>query len=251
MRKIDFPQDQHFFNAEHKAPAGYKEDLLDLYRFNLLLKLYRTIDKDNRLFADRKVLDAAGGYGREAYLVLAQKPKFLLLCDYSLKQINQAGEYLAKFNDKFLLCADAENLPFKDKSFDTCYITEALHHFIHPTKGIEEFIRITRGAIIIDEPAGGWVRKILNRIFILLRVKEEYERGYLEAFRVNKRLLKELCRTYKLNMLYFAYFIYYFGWYKNGKNKFIKVAYKTFLSILNIFFHFFGNRAMVIMTFEK
>lgn len=251
MRRTDFQKDQQFYNIEHKAPSKHRDDLLDLYRFNLLLKLYKKSNREDSLFRDKAVLNIAGGYGREAYLILTQKPKFLFLCDYSLKQISQAKEYLGKFNEKYLLCADGESLPFKDKSFDICYITEALHHFIHPERGIEEFIRVTKDAVIIDEPSGGIIREALNRLFIIFGIKEEYERGYLEALRINKQIFKKLCLKYRIDMVFYPYFIYYFEWYKRKKNMFIKVFYKNLLSILNIFFHFLGNRATVIMTFKN
>jgi ubiquinone/menaquinone biosynthesis C-methylase UbiE len=245
MRKIDFKKDQEFYNIKCKAPAKYKNDQLDLYRFRLLLKLYQ--GKDREVFKNKTILNVACGYGREAYLILNQKPKILALCDYSLSQVKQAKKYLEKFDGKYLLCADGERLPFKDKSFDISFITEALHHFIHPDKGLEELIRVTKETIFIDEPSGGFIRRALNRLFILFGIKEEYERGYLDAFRVHKSILKEFCLKYKFDLIFFPYFIYYFEWYKKGKNEFIKLVYKNFLVILNIFFHFFGNRAIIIL----
>lgn len=251
MRKIDFQRDQQFYNLERKAPTSYKEDLLDLYRFKLLLKLGRAIYKNVSLFSNKSVLNVASGYGREAHLILSERPKFIVLCDYSLEQIKQAREYLGNNNTKFLLCVDGENLPFKDKSFDICYITEALHHFIHPQRGIEEFLRVSRKAVIIDEPSGAVVRRILNRLFILLSIKKEYERGYLEAFRINREMFKDLSLRYKLDIIFYPYFIYYFEWYKKRKSQLTNVIYKNFLSILNIFFHSFGNRAIVILFLNK
>lgn len=250
MRKIDFLKDQSFYNLKHKAPDKYRNEPLDLFRFDLLLKLYRTIDRDNSLFRNKSVLNVAGGYGRESYLMLIEEPKSLVLCDYSLRQLKQAKKYLEGFSEKYILCCDGEKLPFKDKSFDICYITEALHHFIHPHKGIEEFIRVTKETIIIDEPCGGIVRGILNWIFIFLGIKEKYERGYLEASRINKKKLKEFCLKYRLNLVFFPYFIYYFDWYKREKSNFIKLTYKNILFILNILFHSFGNRAIAILVFK-
>jgi len=145
MRKINFQKDQEFYNTQHKAPTAHRDDLLDSYRFNLLLKLYKKNNRGCVLFDGRTVLNVAGGYGREAYWILSQKPKFLALCDYSLAQVRQAREYLGEFDGKYLLSCNGESLPFKDKSFDVCYITEALHHFVNPKIGIEEFIRVTRG----------------------------------------------------------------------------------------------------------
>ena len=258
MRKIDFQKDREFYDTECQAPSVYTDDPLDLYRFNLLLKTSEKIisflsagRKERKAFENMDVLNVACGYGREAYLISNQIPKSLVLCDYSLHQIKQAQKYLEKFDGKMFLCADGQSLPFKDKSSNICFITEALHHFTYPHKGIEELVRVAKDAIILDEPTEGKIRSMLNRIFIQFRIKEEYERGYLEAFRINKQLLQEICLKHKLELVFFPYFIYYFGWYKRTKNRFIKILYRNFLAILNTFFHSFGNRAIVILTFKR
>jgi ubiquinone/menaquinone biosynthesis C-methylase UbiE len=246
MRKLNFQKDQQFYNTEQKAPDEYEEDLLDSYRFGLLRK---HLSRDG-FFLNRTVLNVAGGYGREAYLILSLLPKLLLLGDYSFQQILQARRYLGKFNNKTFLCFDGEKLPFKDKVVDVGYIAEALHHFINPKNGIEELIRVSRFAVVIDEPAQGLIRGVLNRIFVALRLKEEYERGYLEAFRINRQILEKYCLKYNMTLFCYPYFIYYFKWYKKCKMRLLKLTYKNFLQIFNALFHPFGNRVIAVMSFN-
>jgi ubiquinone/menaquinone biosynthesis C-methylase UbiE len=251
MQKTDLQRDRTYYNLEHKAPSEYKDDPLDLYRLGLLSKLFRKIYGDNKIFRNKSVLNVAAGYGREGFLILSQGPRYVVICDYSFEQARQAKGYLDRFGEKYILCCDGERLPFKDKSFDICYISEALHHFLNPRIGIIEFIRVAKQAVIIDEPVGGKIRQVLNRIFILFGIKEEYERGYLETSRITKQVLKEICLKHKTGLEFLPYFIYYFEWYKKTRNAVLRASYKNILYLLNIFFRSFGNRAIAILVINK
>jgi len=133
---------------------------------------------------------------------------------------------LKEFDQKYLIRGDAENIPFKDKSVDICFINEALHHFVNPLKSLTEFIRVAKEIIILDEPFERRVIcKVLESIFLFLKIKEKFERGYLEAFRIKRSILNKISQEYKIKIVCYPYFIYYFEWYKNIRVKFIKLLY--------------------------
>ena len=76
-----------------------------------------------------------------------------------------------------LVVADAENLPFPDKSFDFICLVGVLHHLPHQAKGIKELKRVLKenGKIFISEPTRWSVNLIYylgRKLFILLFGKE-------------------------------------------------------------------------------
>ena len=67
--------------------------------------------------------------------------------------------------------ADAEDLPFKDNSFDLVYVRHGLHHIPHPFKGLDEMNRVGRDGFVFIEAQRNFITKILIR----LQLAEEYE----------------------------------------------------------------------------
>lgn len=55
--------------------------------------------------------------------------------------------------DSNFVCADGENLPFKENSFYASVIYQSLHHLPNPEKAIREGLRISKVFILGDEPA--------------------------------------------------------------------------------------------------
>jgi ubiquinone/menaquinone biosynthesis C-methylase UbiE len=55
--------------------------------------------------------------------------------------------------DSNFICADGENLPFKENSFYASVAYQSLHHLPNPEKAIEEGLRISEVFVLGDEPA--------------------------------------------------------------------------------------------------
>jgi len=90
-----------------------------------------------------KTLELGCGTGYDAAYLLS-KGLTVVATDISIGQVTQAKKELSKNKFKgnaFLYVADAENIPFADKSFDAAYITAALHHLQHPRKALMEMKR--------------------------------------------------------------------------------------------------------------
>jgi ubiquinone/menaquinone biosynthesis C-methylase UbiE len=49
--------------------------------------------------------------------------------------------------------ADAERLPFRDRSFDLVYVHDGLHHLERPEAALAEMTRVARRAVSVTEPA--------------------------------------------------------------------------------------------------
>jgi len=62
--------------------------------------------------------------------------------------------------------ADAENLPFKDKSFDVVCGFAVLHHLNNPKKAIEEACRVSKNFVFFNEP-NKWnpIRQLMQRFY--------------------------------------------------------------------------------------
>ena len=74
--------------------------------------------------------------------------------DISLGASRRARERARRHGlDLTPVVADAENLPFADRSFDLVYVHDGLHHLEHPEAGVAEMARVARHAVSITEPA--------------------------------------------------------------------------------------------------
>lgn len=84
--------------------------------------------------------------------------------DISFESLKSARFFAQKLGLKklpILICADAENLPFKNDSLPFVFAFETLHHFPHPKKVLQEMRRVTsnEGHVYFSEEP---VKQIIN-----------------------------------------------------------------------------------------
>jgi SAM-dependent methyltransferase len=60
--------------------------------------------------------------------------------------------------------ADAEALPFRDRSIDLLYVHDGLHHLESPDRGLREMLRTSGTAISVNEPARARATLLAARI---------------------------------------------------------------------------------------
>ncbi|MFA6252405.1 MAG: methyltransferase domain-containing protein [Candidatus Paceibacterota bacterium] len=97
---------------------------------------------------DQVILDIGGGTGRLARKISQYVKKFVVL-DSSEKMLKEVPE-----DNKIETClAMAQNIPFKDSSFDSILCIDALHHIKAIDETIREINRVIKkdGKIVICE----------------------------------------------------------------------------------------------------
>jgi len=68
--------------------------------------------------------------------------------------------------------ADAEHLPFADRSVDIVYVHDGLHHLSDPMVGLAEMCRVARDCVLVTEPARAAVTRIAVRLGIALEEED-------------------------------------------------------------------------------
>lgn len=130
-------------------------------------KLYGMMyERIPKVIQGKDVLEIATGPGLLAKNVAYAANK-MIATDYSDGMIKQAkkGEYPKNL---IFEIADAENLPYKDNSFDVVIIANALHILPDPEKALKEIDRVLKdgGMLIapnfVDHKKTGLWTKILN-----------------------------------------------------------------------------------------
>lgn len=202
--KIHFKQEPN--NKEIKKTLSvrlkeYKIDFRDLARSGLLKSPF---------------LEIGAEYSLASSLLKSNFKVDGIACDISFHSLAKAPYFAKTFKlEKVptLICADANNLPFKSNSLPFIFIYEALHHFPHPKPVLEEIKRVLEpgGILLIGaEPVKQsfqiplWRRptklrnweKALKAILVLPFIsdigKTEVDSGILEESFTLKTWLKSL-----------------------------------------------------------
>lgn len=115
-----------------------------------------------------KVLEVGCGTGFTTLGIAKKAPPERIFCvDLTLEQIKRARR---KLGANFIL-GDAENLPFKDKIFDSAISAGSIEYWSDPLKGISEMVRVTKsgGKVVIlapRRPDNFLVRKFAESIML-------------------------------------------------------------------------------------
>ncbi len=70
------------------------------------------------------------------------------------------------------IVADAEHLPFADRSVDIVYVHDGLHHLSDPMVGLREMCRVARHCVLLTEPSQAAATTIAVRLGIALKEEE-------------------------------------------------------------------------------
>lgn len=142
-----------------------------LYKFFIDFKFREAVSSFGYSIKGRSVLDLCCGSGMatEYYAHGGAKVNGI---DLSGEAIRRAAERkrIYRFSGEFLV-AGVERLPFKDSSFDIVSVHDGLHHLKQPKNAIKEMCRVSRGAIVIMEPA----KAFLTRIAVFFRISARHE----------------------------------------------------------------------------
>lgn len=107
------------------------------------------------------------GAGISPYLKGFDPSNFIVATDINKSLLNQSQKKEKREKRVNYLVCDAENLPFKNNSFDFIYVLGVLHHLPNQELALKEMKRVLRrkGKIFIEEPT----KWSLNLAYYLLR----------------------------------------------------------------------------------
>ncbi|MBA3717023.1 MAG: methyltransferase domain-containing protein [Actinobacteria bacterium] len=165
-------QAAHFDEEDDEFETERPHGTTRLYRWLIEEKFRRSIDGIAGLVPGCTALAVCGGSGMDAEL-LARASARVVSADISLGASRRARERARRFGlDVVPVVADAENLPFADRSFDLVYVHDGLHHLEHPEAGLAEMARVARLAVSITEPARAAATRLAVRIGLALDREE-------------------------------------------------------------------------------
>jgi glycosyltransferase involved in cell wall biosynthesis/uncharacterized protein YbaR (Trm112 family) len=157
-----------------------------LYGWILREKFRRSLRSLGINLRDAVVLTICGGSGMDAeFLALAGAR--VISSDLSLGAACRTRERARRHGLPITaIVADAEQLPFPDKSIPLVYVHDGLHHMERPKVGLVEMARVARNAVSLTEPARAKLTQAAIRFGIAL---EREEAGN----RVERLRIEELC----------------------------------------------------------
>lgn len=139
--------------------SGAMNDPKEIESYDILSKKHlRTVEKLfikractllNKTKHDKKlILDVGTGPANIPIKFIQYLPDSdILALDTSIKMLKTAKSKIAKagLEKKInLICADAEQLPFKEETFNFAYCHSTLHHLENPHPAIQEIIRVLK-----------------------------------------------------------------------------------------------------------
>jgi SAM-dependent methyltransferase/uncharacterized protein YbaR (Trm112 family) len=142
-----------------------------LYQWLLGEKFRRSLDGLPFAAEGLTAATVCGGSGMDAEF-LARSGASVLSVDISLGAAQRTRQRAERFEfDVLPVVADAEALPFRDRSVDLVYVHDGLHHLDSPQAGIREMLRTSRLAVSINEPA----RAAATELAAKVGLSEHYE----------------------------------------------------------------------------
>jgi SAM-dependent methyltransferase len=172
----------HFFDEvdaefEIERPTGTPR----FYRWLIEEKFTRSVTAVRPLVDEATVLNVCGGSGMDAEFI-ARLGARVVVADISPGAARRARERARRHGfELIVVVADAERLPFPDRSVDLVYVHDGLHHLEDPLIGLAEMARVARVAVSVNEPA----RAAATRLAVRLRLSEEREEAGNEVARVD------------------------------------------------------------------
>jgi ubiquinone/menaquinone biosynthesis C-methylase UbiE len=159
--------------------ANFLVRVFELKRFKKIKDLLQLSNNDD-------FLDIGCGSG---YLLNQAICKRGIGADISDLMVNTAKEKCKDNGKKFVVQSDAENLPFKNSSFDKIVSTEVIEHILHPIVLLEEIERVSRNDTVVvitipNEKRINWIKNILFSLGV-------HKLLFRKSYRPSKRMEDE------------------------------------------------------------
>jgi SAM-dependent methyltransferase len=164
-------QAAYFDRAEAEWEITRPRGAPPFYRALIEEKLRRSVSALRPFVRGATALSVCGGSGMDAEF-LARADLRVLMVDISLGAAGRARERSRRFGVEIVpVVADAERLPFGDRSIDVVYVHDGLHHLERPLAGLREMTRVARRAVSVNEPA----RAAATRLAVQVGLSEVVE----------------------------------------------------------------------------
>ncbi|HVB81977.1 MAG TPA: class I SAM-dependent methyltransferase [Candidatus Binataceae bacterium] len=176
---------RHFYDEEcdPEFEIARPHDCGRVYEYLIETKFRTAVGLLSFPLAGRTVLEICAGSGMMAEK-FARAGATVTATDFSPAAIVRASERARRYGFTVrLMAADAERLPFSDRSFDIVAVHDGLHHLEHPGRAIREMARVARQAVLIMDPA----RAALTRLAVRLNIAEDVEEAGNEVKRLAPR----------------------------------------------------------------
>jgi ubiquinone/menaquinone biosynthesis C-methylase UbiE len=140
-----------------------------------------------------KTLDIGCGTGLLSHLLGNQ----VFGVDVQLKVLKEAKNY----SDSFFCQSFAEELPFKNESFDTVILAETIEHIFSPEKAVAEIYRVLKieGKLILTCPYRGKIAEQHIRT-----ISRDYLRGLLYKFEIERMQIKNFLKDSTKRQIFFV-----------------------------------------------
>ncbi|MGI5836857.1 MAG: class I SAM-dependent methyltransferase [Chloroflexota bacterium] len=190
--------------ASNMQFSGLSAELYDFLSATFLGDLYDRIAREILVACSKgDLLDVGCGPGHLACRLAMAGPDLRITgIDISPAMIELAARHAeeAGLGERLRFqLGDVESLPFPDEQFDLVVSTLSLHHWQHPSKGLQEIFRVLKPggqARILDLP--DWVRQNIHgygdgRGLAQLAAASPFGRGVVAVFRWPGRLPTMRC----------------------------------------------------------
>jgi 2-polyprenyl-3-methyl-5-hydroxy-6-metoxy-1,4-benzoquinol methylase len=142
-----------------------------LYRYLIEQKFQTGCDVLGLALAGKTLLEICAGSGMMTEK-FARAGAFVTATDFSTAAIIRARERARRYGFTITLAvADAEKLPFSDRSFDIAVVHDGLHHLENPQQAIREMARIAGEGVLIMDPA----KAAFTRVAVRLGIAQDVE----------------------------------------------------------------------------
>ena len=187
----------------------------------------------------RPILDIGVGNGRMSALIFKNHPEFDVGIDS-----DESGLEIARTTKKYkkILHADAQNLPFKDASFNTVVSNSTFEHIAQDIKTVSEVARVLKndGLFFITVPSEFLQKWVLE--YEEKKNKAESQKNLIKfnerTNHIHYRSLSKWKQYFKKNNLEIVFYKYYFPkeiailWYKLFKKFTYRLGSREVWSIL-------------------
>jgi ubiquinone/menaquinone biosynthesis C-methylase UbiE len=190
--RLSRERQQRFYeeDCDPEFEIARPRDCGELYHYLIERKFQAGCEVLELDLAGRTLLEICAGSGLMSEK-FSHAGAIVTATDFSTSAVLRAHERARRhaFRASFAV-ADAEQMPFDDRSFDIVAVHDGLHHLQNPEGAIREMGRIARQAVLIMDPANA----ALTRVAVKLGIAEDIEEAGNHVKRLEPRSVAQILR---------------------------------------------------------